>query len=84
MLAPEPSPDGLAIYGAVDLSIVVVTRDRPDQPFGAPTTIVPGNPTTRTILLGSPELSQDCRSLYYVHVGASAAPAIHTIRVVRR
>lgn len=63
LLAPDISPDGLSLYGN-DGGISVAVRVTVDEPFAAPTLLYP-NPTTRTAL-GAPELSRDCRTLFYI------------------
>jgi hypothetical protein len=80
MTTPDPSPDGLSLFGSLDTSLVVVERSSPGGNFGAPTIVDEGDPVNRNILIGSPDVSADCKSIYYVHVGAAATP-IYTINM---
>jgi len=84
LIAPELSPDGLSMFGAISLSLVVVERSRPDAAFAAPTVLLPGN--GMTIIVGAPEIAQNCRSLYYVQNEFIAATGAveSTIRVMTR
>lgn len=82
MTSPEPSPDGLSLFGGEAASIVVAARAAPDAAFGAPVAVIV--PPDGTGLLGAPELSADCRSLYYVAVDASVAPPDYRLMRVRR
>ena len=83
LLAPDISPDGLSLYGN-DGGIAVAVRSTVDAPFAAPTLLYP-NPTTRTAL-GAPELSRDCRTLFFIEqVSADALPGINaTLMMARR
>lgn len=81
--APDLAPDGLAIYGGIDTaegrSLAVATRSNRDEPFGAPavfTALIDGLPNS-----GAPELSADCRSLYFV--GVDEAVQFHVFRATR-
>jgi hypothetical protein len=83
LITPELSPDGLSMFGALSGSLIVAERSTPDARFAAPTTILVGDPTT--ILFGAPEMSQDCRSLYYVQVQAGPTGLLgSSIRVMTR
>ncbi len=70
VFTPDLSPDGLAVYGAIDSaegrSLAIATRASTDEPFGAPviaTALLAGLPNS-----GAPELSADCRALYFIGV----------------
>jgi hypothetical protein len=84
LIAPELSPDGLSMFGAISLSLVVVERSRPDAAFAAPTVLLPVDPMTTVV--GAPEIAQNCRSLYYVQNELIAATGTvdSTIRVMTR
>lgn len=82
MAAPEPSPDELTLFGAESASIVAASRATADSAFGAPVPIL--SPPNGTWLLGAPELSADCRSLYYVAVDAGVAPPEYRLMRVTR
>jgi hypothetical protein len=75
LLTPALGPDSLTLFGAVSESIVVVSRSNSLAAFGAPTTLFANDGSTN--FYGAPEVSNDCRYLYYVHVavGQSAQPA---------
>jgi hypothetical protein len=82
LTSPEPSPDGLSLFGGEAASIVVAWRESPDAAFGVPVTVI--SPADGTGLLGAPELSADCGRLYYVDVDASVAPPDYRlVRVTR-
>lgn len=80
LTSPDPSPDGLSLFGSLDTSLVVLERASLGDRFGAPTIVDDGDPVTRNILIGSPDVSPDCKSIYYVHVGAAAIP-IYTMNM---
>jgi len=83
LITPELSPDGLSIFGSANLSLIVAERSRPDGAFAAPTTILPGTPNM--LVLGAPDVAQDCRSLYFVqNEPASGASFTSRIRVLTR
>lgn len=82
LAAPEPSPDGLTLFGGLSTSVVAASRATPDAPFGAPVPVLSAPDGTQ--LLGAPELSADCRSLYYVAVDAGVAPPEYDVRRVTR
>lgn len=82
--APDPSPDGLALYGGLNGGVVVSARPSVDMPFSAPMTLVA--PTAALEQLGAPELSHDCRSLYYISQTSDTTTNMLTsvLLVVRR
>ena len=82
MASPEPSPDGLTLFGGVSTRVAAASRATPDAPFGAPLTVIA--PSDGTGLFGAPELSADCGTLYYVAVDAGVAPPEYDIRRVTR
>lgn len=77
--APDLSPDGLAVYGGIDVegirTLAASTRASTSEPFRAPE-VLSGLIST---LLGSgaPDLSADCRSLYFVGVDAQGMYRIY-------
>ena len=84
LLAPDISPDGLSLYGGLEGGVVVAVRPSIDAPFAAPTTLYPrpeGNAA-----LGAPELSRDCRTLYYIEQVAleSGSGVNATLKMARR
>jgi hypothetical protein len=82
MTSPEPSPDGLSLFGGESARIVVASRTSPEAAFGAPAPLL--SPPDGTWLLGAPELSADCRRLYYVAVDAGVAPPDYRLMRVTR
>ena len=69
MATPEIAPDGRTIYVSQSTSntfygLVEATRSAPNAAFGPLTVLIP-EITNETF--GSPAISNDCRSLYYVH-----------------
>ena len=80
--APEPSPDELGLFGSESARIVLASRASTDTAFGPPVPVL--SPPDGTGLLGAPELSADCRSLYYVAVDASVAPPDYRFMRVTR
>jgi hypothetical protein len=79
--ALDPTPDGLSLYGGLDLFIQVATRSLPSGPYGAPTLVIDPGPDH---LVGAPEISQDCRSLYYVSIDQTSTPDVYSIQVQTR
>jgi hypothetical protein len=79
--AVDPSPDGLSLFGSLDSSIIVTTRTTPSDGFGPTSTVVPRG--TQEVV-GAPELSQDCRSLYFIHVDTQPDPDVYSIRSLKR
>lgn len=63
LVAPDISPDGLSLYGG-DGGVQVAVRSSKDAPFGAPTLLYMGG--TQREALGAPEMSRDCRTLFYI------------------
>jgi hypothetical protein len=82
---PDPSPDGLWLFGKSDAHIVVAGRERLDAPFGAPSVVLAGDLQVGLSLM-DPEVSRDCRRLYYLQLEPGPPPAYanYTLRVARR
>jgi len=82
--APDPSPDGLSMYGGLNGEVVVSTRPSVGMPFSAPVTLLA--PAAALEQLGAPELSHDCRSLYYLSQtsGTTTNMLTSVLLVVRR
>ena len=64
LTAPDPAPDGSTLFGGLMGSVVVTMRSSVDAPFAAPTALFA--PADATQQLGAPEISQDCRRLFFV------------------
>jgi hypothetical protein len=64
LTAPDPAPDGTTLYGGLMGNVVVTTRASADAPFAAPSVLFA--PADATQQLGAPEVSQDCRRLFFV------------------
>jgi hypothetical protein len=81
--ALDPSPDGLSLYGGLDSSVQVATRTTASGAYGALTIAIQAATTDHYI--GAPEVSQDCRSIYYIDVDTSGTgPSVYTLQVVTR
>ena len=83
--SPDPSVDDLWLFGAFEGNIVVAGRERRDARFGAPSVAIAGDWQQGGAMLTDPEVSRDCRRLYYIHrePGVSGG-GIQTLRVARR
>jgi hypothetical protein len=79
--ALDPSPDGLSLYGGLDSSVQVASRAAVTGDYGAPTTVIAA-PMDRAV--GAPEVSQDCRSLYYIDVDTAQSPSVYALLVRTR
>jgi hypothetical protein len=80
--AVDPSPDGLSLYGGLDSSVQVAARATASDAYGAPTIVIQ---TTTEHAVGAPEISQDCRSLYYIDVDSSGtSTSVYTLQVRTR
>lgn len=64
LTAPDPAPDGHTLFGGLMGSVVVTTRDSATAAFAAPTMLFTAENATQQ--LGAPEISQDCRRLFFV------------------
>jgi hypothetical protein len=88
MRTPELAPDDLEIFIAVSQGTATnsglssATRSGPGAPFGTPNPIVV--PTVTTETFGSAAISNDCRSLYYVHIVSTMSPATYSVEVISR
>jgi hypothetical protein len=70
------------LYGGLDSSVQVAARATPSGAYGAPTIVVE---TTTDHAVGAPEVSHDCRSLYYIDVDMSGTgPSVYTLQVRTR
>jgi hypothetical protein len=72
LLTPEIAPNDLDIFVSQTTSgsayaLVTATRSGPGAAFGAPRVVLP---ETMNEIFGSAALSNDCRSLYFVHAFA--------------
>ena len=65
-VSPFLAPDGLALWGASDVNVVAAARPTLDAPFEEPAVVLAGE--KNLLLYGSPELSADCRTVYFVRV----------------
>jgi hypothetical protein len=77
LVAPEISRDGLTIYGADGNRLGFSERTGPSEPFG-PFAEFPFIATFTAT--GAPEMSADCRRLYFVGIYPNGGPwALHVI-----
>jgi hypothetical protein len=65
LITPDLAPDDVSLFGAEANSIVVATRPRRGADFAAAMAVIPAGADRR---YGAPEVSADCRALYYVVV----------------
>jgi hypothetical protein len=68
LVTPEPGPDGLTLFGAMSGNLVVAKRNGAGA-FTTPEIVV--RPASEGFL-GSPAISGDCRSLYFVQTKSTA------------
>jgi hypothetical protein len=86
--APEPTPDGLALLGALALGtkgaqLVIASRSDASQDFAA--AVATGMPMPATSAIdGSPTLTADCRSLYWVRVSRPDGGVAYSAMVAHR
>jgi len=82
----DPSPDGLWLFGAIGRDLVVARRDRSDAPFGAFNVVLVAD-AGRYEWTWEPEISRDCRRLYYVSKldpSPGMLDPVTSVRVVER
>ncbi len=84
----DPSPDGLALYAGVTSSLGVVRRSSVTEKYGLPTVLVAQQtvigPPRKDYVYGAPELSHDCRSLYFVQQDTASPSLNGSILVLKR
>jgi hypothetical protein len=81
--SPDIGPDDLTLFFGVNATVGAATRPSTEDEFSAATelfTIPPPNAG------GAPEISRDCRSLYYINLDSSAGGSsiVFSIRVATR
>lgn len=62
--APHLAPDGTTLFGALRPDLVMTSRSDLAAPFDEPVVLFPGEGST--VVYGSPEISADCRTLYFL------------------
>lgn len=82
LVTPDPSPDGLSLVGALNSSVVTVTRSAPNGPFGPSAPLL--SPSANTDVFGSPDIAPSCRSLYFIYLDEVTNPSANSIRVASR
>jgi hypothetical protein len=87
VITPDVSSNGLFLFGSLTggegpSALVVSTRASTSDMFAPHTPLLTA--PDQTNIFGSPAISSDCRSLYYVSVNASSMPSIYTAMVVKR
>ncbi len=85
LVTPDLSSDDRSLFGSSRTastlsSIQVATRSAPGGAFGAPVALL--TDTTGVLNYGSPAISADCRSLYFVSL--SGPPYVYTAMVMQR
>ncbi|HTQ02378.1 MAG TPA: hypothetical protein VMI54_00925, partial [Polyangiaceae bacterium] len=79
---PFLAADGLTLYGGVDPDLVFASRPAPGEPFGATSPVFSG--TKSTVSYKAPELSADCRTLYFVRIDTSGGASTYSLEVATR
>jgi hypothetical protein len=83
---PEIAPDGRTLYASQSASntwyaLVEATRSAPDAAFGPLTVLLP---EIMNETFGSPAISNDCRSLYFVHYVLETGVLTYRVEVMTR
>ncbi len=81
--SPDIGPDDLSLYFGMNTTVGVATRASTEADFGVATELFTiASPSAG----GSPEISRDCRSLYYINLERSVADnsTVFSIRTVTR
>ena len=89
LVALEPSPDGLWMFGSAGPHLAAARRDRPEATFGTLIVVVSGNPQSPqmgpSVGITDPHLSRDCRRLYYLHIVTQlSVQPVTSVRVIER
>lgn len=79
---PSITADGLTLYGGIDPDLVVTTRTAPDAPFAAPSVVFSGDSSGAAYRF--PEISPDCRTLYFVRIDQSGGGSTFSLRMAKR
>jgi hypothetical protein len=82
LTAPSLSPDGYSLFGALRPDLITASRSALDAPFGEPAVLFTGD--TSTLLYGSPEISADCRTLYFLRADITDDPSVVSINAASR
>jgi hypothetical protein len=80
--APFVASDGLTMFGSLDVNVVAATRPAPGQPFGTPAVVLTGQSNTDSFKF--PEVSFDCRTIYFVRVDSSSGSSTYTLEMAKR
>lgn len=80
--APFLAPDGETLFGAMRPDLVMTSRSNPDAPFSKPIVLFKGD--NSTLAYGSPELSADCRTLYFARSDIIDGSPVGSIRAASR
>jgi len=82
IVTPDPSPDGLSLFVGMAGQVLVATRTALGEPF---TTLDPVlTPADSMTIWSSATISEDCRSLYAIHVVSDNGGSRRTLEVVTR
>jgi hypothetical protein len=79
---PFLASDGLTLYGGVDPDLVFVARPAPGQPFGSPSVVFAGQKNMAAYR--APEVSADCRTLYFVRIDTASGASTYSLEVSKR
>jgi hypothetical protein len=79
---PFLASDGLTIYGALDVNVVSITRPAPGQPFVTPVPVLTGLSNATSFKF--PEVSFDCRTIYFVRIDTSSGTSTYTLEMAKR
>jgi hypothetical protein len=79
---PFLATDGLTLYGGVDPDLVSFRRSTPSGPFSASDVVFAGQ--KNAVSYKAPEVSADCRTLYFVRIDGAAGMSSYSLEVAKR
>jgi hypothetical protein len=79
--SPDPGPDGLSIFMGKSGALAISSRAAAADPFGTATDLIAGSAAA---VFGSPEVSQDCRAVYFIGIDYTSGAGAFTIQVIER
>jgi hypothetical protein len=85
LLTPEIASDGVTLFGSQSVAgathgLFSAVRSSPSAAFAPPTVLIP---ELASQTFGSAAISNDCRSLYYVHIDSTQG-SLYRVEVVTR
>lgn len=79
--APFLAADGLSLYAADSTNVDVSTHSSPELPFSTPKEVVSGQPG---LSFKFPEVSADCRTIYFVRVDSANGSNSYALEMEKR